>query len=88
MGKFSEAFISANVVLTAFCGISCLYLLCKYGKREAYTFITLLFLALTNLCKSSPRIIHEPIVRLTLSLIALLTFAKISTKIDLTELWR
>jgi hypothetical protein len=51
MAKFSEAFISANVVLTAFCGISCLYLLCKYGKREAYTFITLLFLALTNLCK-------------------------------------
>ena len=51
MGKFSEAFISANVVLTAFCGISCLYLLCKYAKREAYTFITLLFLALTNLCK-------------------------------------
>ena len=51
MGKFSEAFMSANVVLTGFCFISCLYLLLKYGKRELYTFLTLFFLALTNLCK-------------------------------------
>ena len=79
MAKFREAFISANVVLTGFCGISCLYLLCKYGKREAYTFITLPFLALTNLCKPPPRMTHDSIVRLILSLIALLTFANIST---------
>jgi hypothetical protein len=53
MEKFSEAFMSGNVVLTGFCALSCLYLLCKYGKRELYTFLTLLFLAFTNLRKPS-----------------------------------
>ena len=51
MDKFCEAFMSANVVLTGFCALACIYLLFKYGKRELYTCVTLLFLTFTNICK-------------------------------------